>query len=203
MSPRNQVLPPAFYSRDPVTVARALLGQLLVCNAHGAMMVGCIVETEAYLASGDSANHSYGGPTARNAAMFGPPGHAYVYAMHRYCCLNVVTEAEGVPSAVLLRAVEPRQGLEVMQARRRTDRHTNLTSGPGKLCQAFGLDRTWDTWDLTQGQGLWLAAPASDPGLEIAVTTRVGVTSAQDLLLRFYAPASSCVSRKPRTHTGP
>lgn len=201
----TDVLPASFYAHDPVTVARDLLGKLLVRELDGQVLAGRIVETEAYLATHDPANHAYGGWKPRHATMFGPPGCAYVYAIHRYHCLNIVTEGESVPSAVLLRAVEPLVGLEVMQARRRTRHQTNLTSGPGKLCQAFAIDRTFDAWDVTQGQGLWLAMPASQAPLDVAVTARVGVTSARDLPLRFYVASSRYVSRgrRPVTHHAP
>jgi DNA-3-methyladenine glycosylase len=197
----TDVLSALFYARDPVTVARDLLGKLLVRELDGQALVGRIVETEAYLATHDPANHAYRGWKPRHASMFGPPGHAYVYAMHRYHCLNIVTEAESVPSAVLLRAVEPLVGLEAMHARRPTRRQTNLTSGPGKLCQALAIDRTFDAWDVTQGQGLWLAMPATPALLDVAVTARIGVTAARHLPLRFYVVSSQYVSRGPRPVT--
>ncbi len=191
---RTRVLSRPFFDRDPVTVARELLGKLLLHDDAGQLLVGRIVETEAYLAADDPASHSYRGQTPRNTAMYGPPGHAYVYAMHRYHCLNVVTEGEGIPSAVLVRAVEPLQGVEVMSSRRETERFVNLTSGPGKLCQAFAIDRSLDQWALTQGRRLWLAEPVSETDIDIAVTPRIGVTSAQDSLLRFCDAASACLS---------
>ncbi len=194
----SHVLTQPFFDRDPVTVARALLGKLLLRDDGGQLLVGRIVETEAYLAAEDSASHSYRGQTPRNAAMFGPPGHAYVYAMHRYHCLNVVTEGEGIPSAVLVRAVEPLQGMEVMAPRRGTAHDTKLTSGPGKLCQAFAIDRSLDGWALTQGRRLWLAAPPSETALQVVATPRIGVTSAKELPLRFCDASSSCLSRRLR-----
>jgi DNA-3-methyladenine glycosylase len=118
--------------------------------------------------------------------------------MHRYHCLNVVTQAEGVPSAILLRAVEPLQGIEVMVARRYTERYANLTSGPGKLCQAFGIDRSLDRWDLTQKRRLWLAECVSETTIDIVTTPRIGVTSAQELPLRFCDATSICLSRRHR-----
>ena len=193
-----QVLPRSFFDRDPVAVARDLLGKLVIHDEPGQVLVGRIVETEAYLANHDSAAHSYRGQTPRNAVMFGPPGYAYVYAMHRYHCLNVVTEGEGQPSAILIRAVEPLEGHEVMAPRRGTDRLANLTSGPGKLCQSFGIDRAFNAWDVTQGDRLWLAEPRTDIEIEIGVTPRIGVTSAQEALLRFCDIASSCLSRPYR-----
>jgi DNA-3-methyladenine glycosylase len=188
----------SFFDRDPVTVARELLGTLLCHDDGDQILVGRIVETEAYLAADDPASHGYRGQTPRNAAMFGLPGHAYVYAMHRYHCLNVVTQAEGVPSAILLRAVEPLQGIEVMVARRYTERYANLTSGPGKLCQAFGIDRSLDRWDLTQKRRLWLAECVSETTIDIVTTPRIGVTSAQELPLRFCDATSICLSRRHR-----
>lgn len=196
MIDRPRVLSRQFFDRDPVTVARELLGKFLCHEDRGQLLVGRIVETEAYLAAEDPASHSYRGQTPRNTAMFGPPGHAYVYAMHRYHCLNVVTEGEGIPSAVLLRAVEPLQGLEVMSPRRGTARYADLTNGPGKLCQAFGIDRSLNQWELTQGQRLWLAEPRSESEIAIVATPRIGVTSAQELPLRFCDGASTCLSRR-------
>lgn len=193
----TDVLQTSFYDRDPVIVARDLLGKLLVTNSDGMVTAGMIVETEAYRAFGDPANHAYRGRTARNASMFGPPGRAYVYAIHRHHCMNVVTEGEGVPSAVLIRAVEPIKGIEAMRARRRTDCLNNLTSGPGKLCEAFGIDHSLDGWDVTKGKRLWFQALAVPPAIEIVVTARVGVTSARDLPLRFYVAQSPFVSRSP------
>jgi DNA-3-methyladenine glycosylase len=195
---RTRVLPWSFFDRDPILVARALLGPLLCHDDRGLILVGRIVETEAYLATDDPASHGYRRQTLRNAAMFGPPGHAYVYAIHRYHCLNVVTQGEGVPSAILLRAVEPLQGMEVMFPRRSTERYDQLTSGPGKLCQAFGIDHSLDQWDLTQRRRLWLAEPVYETEIDIVTTPRIGVTAAQDLPLRFCDAASACLSRRHR-----
>ena len=199
----TRVLPRQFFDRDPMSVARELLGKLLCHDDRSQLVVGRIVETEAYLASEDPASHAYRGQTLRNTAMFGPPGHAYVYAMHRYHCLNVVTEGEGIPSAVLLRAVEPLQGVEVMCSRRGTACYVNLTSGPGKLCQAFAIDRALDQWALTQGRRLWLAAPMSETVIDVVATPRIGITSAQELPLRFCDAASACLSRRLYAKTLP
>ena len=196
----STALPRSFFDRSPITVAQALIGHFLVCEDHDRLLTGHIVETEAYLADDDPASHAYRGQTKRNAAMFGPPGYAYIYAIHRYHCLNAVTEAKGRPSAVLIRALEPHTSHEIMAARRNTDRYTNLTSGPGKLCQAFAINSELNKWDLTLGQRLWLSCTQIEPLPDIVVTPRVGVTSARQAPLRFYASASSCVSRGPRTH---
>lgn len=177
-----------FYNRDPVTVAKELLGKVLVRETPEGVTAGIIVETEAYLAQDDPANHAFRGMTNRNKSMFGPPGHAYVYRIHQVCCLNAVTEPEGVPSAVLIRALMPIEGVELM--RKRLGRFDSLpTTGPGKLCKAMAIDLKLDGWDLTLGEQLWVAEgnePAKFAESDIAVTARIGVTAAKDLPLRFF-----------------
>lgn len=192
------VLPRPFFDRAPAVVAPALLGKMLVCNRDSILTMGRIVETEAYLAANDPASHAYRGRTKRNAAMFGPPGHAYVYTIHTHHCLNVVTEPEQVPSAVLIRAVEPIEGLDVMRARRGTDRLRSLTSGPGKLCAAFAIARDLNAWDMTRGERLWFAEAEVCVSVDLGISARVGVTSARDLPLRFFVPSSPFISRGRR-----
>jgi DNA-3-methyladenine glycosylase len=189
-------LPRDFYDRDVRAVARELLGKLLVRRVGGGLTVGRIVEAEAYLAAGDTASHCYRGRTPRNASMFGPPGHAYVYAIHSRWCLNAVTEPEGTPSAVLLRAVEPLLGIGAMRRRRGVEPLRDLARGPARLCEALAIDRTLDGCDLTRGRGLWIAEGASPalPPIEVIVTPRIGVTSAHDLPLRFAAAGHPFVS---------
>src|SRR4030095_2130574 len=122
--------------------------------------------------------------TPRCAPMFGPPGHAYVYRSYgRHDCLNIVTEAEDTPSAVLLRAVQPEAGLDVMHRRRGIGRRAPLANGPGNLCQAFAIDSTLNGWDLTRGQYLWVAALTSSASPRITRSHRIGVPD--DLALRF------------------
>ncbi len=185
----GKVLQREFYNRDPITVAKELLGKVLVRETPEGVTAGVIVETEAYLAQGDPANHAFRGMTSRNKSMFGPPGHAYVYRIHQVCCLNVVTEPEGVPSAVLIRALMPIEGIEMM--RERLGRFDSLpTTGPGKLCKAMAIDLSLDGWDLTLGEQLWVVVEGNEPvefaESDIAVTTRIGVTAAKDLPLRFF-----------------
>jgi DNA-3-methyladenine glycosylase len=184
----GKVLQREFYNRDPITVAKELLGKVLVRETPEGVTAGVIVETEAYLAQGDPANHAFRGMTSRNKSMFGPPGHAYVYRIHQVCCLNVVTEPEGVPSAVLIRALMPIEGIEMM--RERLGRFDSLpTTGPGKLCKAMAIDLSLDGWDLTLGEQLWVVEgnePVEFAESDIAVTTRIGVTAAKDLPLRFF-----------------
>lgn len=192
-----EALPTAFYARPTLEVAAALIGKRLVRRERsGALTIGRIVETEAYLAD-DPACHAFRGRTARNAVMFGPPGVAYVYFIYgMYHCLNAVTEAEGVAGAVLLRAVEPEAGAALMRRRRRrggarTLRDRDLCSGPGKLCQAFKLDRRDDGVSLT-GRRLWIAD--GEP-LPTERSPRIGLKVATDVEWRFFAPGSPHVSR--------
>lgn len=178
-------LPRSFYDRDTVTVARELLGKCLVHGAGASRKVGRIVEVEAYVGAHDKASHSYRGYTARNAPMFGPPGHAYVYLIYgMYWCMNVVTEREGHASAVLIRAVEPVAGI------------VGRTQGPGLLCKAMGIDRRLNGCDLT-GDGLHIADDGFS-GFRIVKRPRIGVDYAGSWArrhLRFYVAGNPFVSR--------
>lgn len=166
-----------FFARDTLTVARDLLGRLLVRELDGERLSGRIVEVEAYIGEEDQASHARFGRTARNAAMYGPPGHAYVYLIYgMHCCLNIVTEDEGFPAAVLIRALQPLEGIARMRAHRRTQADQRLTDGPGKLCQALAIDRRFDGADLcAPGSVLFLEAgfPLADEA--VARGPRVGV----------------------------
>lgn len=189
-------LPRTFYDRHPALVAPDLLGQLLVRENSGQLCGGRIVEVEAYLSQRDSACHANRGPTRKNAAMFGPPGHAYVYSIHARWCLNVVTEPPGTASAILIRAIEPLWGLETMQSRRGLKSVLDLCRGPARLCQSLDVAKTFDGWDLTLGRQLWIAAdltPSTSP-ISIRKSRRVGVTSAKTRLLRFFIMDSPFVS---------
>lgn len=190
-----------FYARRTPTVARALIGTFLVHDTPEGRCVGRIVETEAYLADGDPASHSHRGPTPRNAPMFGPPGHAYVYftyGMHH--CFNLVTAAEGVGEAVLVRALEPVEGSELMAARRGRESERELCSGPAKLVQAMGIDRSDDGRDVTSGRlVVWpRGALGTGPRRPRVVTaTRVGIRQGTELELRFLLAGSKFVSARP------
>lgn len=182
-----------FYRRDPVTVARSLLGQRLVHEAGSGRLAGVIVETEAYLGRVDKAAHSYRGRTPRNASMFAEGGHAYVYFIYgMHWCMNVVAGRRDDPVAVLIRALQPVEGLEGMRGRRpaaRRDR--DLCSGPGKLCQALGIDRSLDGEDLVTSDRLFVEGlrRRAHARRRIAVTRRVGVGYAEewaDEPLRFH-----------------
>lgn len=199
--PTFDPLPRSFYARPAPEVARDCLGKLLVYESPAGLLCGRIVETEAYLGIADLAAHSRGGRrTRRNEVMYGPPGHAYVfliYGMHHH--LNLVTDDVGVPTAVLLRAVEPRLGDELMQQRRRVMDRRQLTSGPGKLCQAFAIDLGHNAVDLCR-LGLYLAD--GEPPRRIQRTARIGVEYARHWskrLLRYIDPDSPCLSRPVRS----
>ena len=184
-------LPRAFYNRATVEVARDLLGKVLV---HGDT-AGIIVETEAYLGGDDLASHSAAGITDRTRVIFGPPGHAYVYLSYgMHDCLNIVAEPRGTPGCVLIRALEPIAGLDIMRSRRpraRTDR--DLASGPGKLTQALAISRKHTGVDVTKGELVVQSGPAGD--LVIAVTPRIGITKCAYWPLRFYLDGNRFVSR--------
>ena len=181
------VLTREFYERTPEQVARALIGKHLVRRTVEGVCRGAIVETEAYLATGDSASHSYRGLTRKNATMFGRAGLLYVYPIHARYCLNAVTESRGIASAVLIRAVIPLQGIELIQQRRAVP-VIDLARGPARLCEAFAVDRRLDGWDLTRGTRIWIEQPEDSSVTDdvIATSSRIGVTSAHDLELRFF-----------------
>jgi DNA-3-methyladenine glycosylase len=187
-------LPREFYDRDPIAVARDLLGKRLVRTTAAGTCSGRIVETEAYLANRDSACHASRGKNKKNATMFGPPGHAYVYVIHARHCLNFVTEREGRPSAVLIRAIEPLEGIASMHERRGTERLLDLARGPARLCEALDIDRRQDGHDLTLGCELWVDEELEIAPLRIVKSPRVGVTSAHGRLLRFCLAGSPFVS---------
>jgi DNA-3-methyladenine glycosylase len=193
---KAQPLDRSFYDRDPVVVARELLGKRLVTRTRDGLTAGRIVEVEAYLSANDPACHAARGMTKRNASMFAPPGLAYVYSIHSRWCFNVVTLPNGIPSAVLIRAVEPLEGLPLMHSRRDgVGRVLDLARGPARLCQALGIDRQLDGHDLTRGRRLWIENGASE-AIDVLITPRIGISSAQDLPLRFLVAGSPYVSKR-------
>lgn len=181
-------------SQSAEKTAPRLLGALLVMDTLYGRMAGRIVETEAYDQT-DAASHSYKGRTPRTDVMFGPPGHLYVYftyGMH-YCC-NVVVGPEGHGSAVLIRAVEPLEGTEIMTVNRKGRDGVDLTNGPAKLCQAYGIDKSWNGHDLTQ-EPLRLELHEPLKPEDIVQTTRIGITQARDQPWRFYIKDNPYVSK--------
>ncbi len=189
-----------FFARDTLTVARDLLGQRLVRVEDGRRLVGRIVEAEAYVGEDDEACHASCGPTDRNAPMYGPPGHAYVYFIYgMHHCFNVVTERKGYPAAVLIRALEPLKGLDVMRERRDNRPDRELTNGPAKLCQALGIDRRLTGADLCSPDArLFLEAGDAVPDEAIAAGPRIGVRGDEAALTapwRFYIQDNKHISR--------
>ena len=188
----------AFFDRPAESVAPDLLGARLVSTIDGRRVTGVIVEVEAYTGPDDPASHAAAriGRTRRNASMFGPPGTAYVYLSYGvHWCLNVVTGAIGDPCAVLLRAVHPIEGFDVMAARRGRER--DLTSGPGRVGQAFGITDAVDGHDFSSPPLRVLPGWPTPPG-SIDVSPRVGVSRARDWPLRFCVPGSGSVSNARR-----
>ena len=168
-----------FYAHDTLRVARTLLGKKLVRWTKGVELSGMIVEAEAYCGKEDSACHAHRGKTPRNAVMFSHPGHAYVYfAYGMHYLLNLVTEEEGNPCAVLIRGVSPLAGIEEMEARRKK-KGAELTNGPAKLCQALGIDKSLNGWDLTCGKELWVENYKTIPESLITATPRIGIDYAK------------------------
>lgn len=179
-------LPASFYLQPTLEVAQQLIGKELVHFADGTLLSGLIVETEAYLVD-DPANHAWRGLTARNRAMFGPPGRAYVYKVHMQYCLNAVTQPEGVAEAVLIRALMPLGELDLMRLRRGVEGVRALCSGPGKLTQALGIGLQLNGCDLARGP-LFIIEPTPSVGkLELIQTTRVGIRVAEGKPWRFYS----------------
>jgi DNA-3-methyladenine glycosylase len=189
-------LPRSFFARPSPEVGPDLLGRILVRKVgDGTLLTARIVEAEAYQED-DPASHSFRGRTNRTEVMFGPPGHAYVYftyGMHH--CMNVVTGSTGEGSAVLLRAAEPLEGLEEMARRRGTNEPRALCSGPGRLCQALGIDRAENGLDLVRGRLLWLLEGAPVAPSTISVGPRVGITSGTERPWRFSVQGDRFVSR--------
>src|SRR5215469_1462693 len=196
-----QPLDRAFFIRDPRRVARQLQGKVLVRQNSGSVLTARIVEVEAYLGIEDPAAHAAAGRTLRNAVIFGPPGHAYVYFIYgNHYCLNVSCEPEGEAGCVLFRALEPLSGIEAMARARKIEIKgprdlPRLTSGPGRLCEAFGITRARDNGvDLTSSaSGLWIGDDQRRPR-GISLTPRIGITKAAEMPLRYFLSNSPFVS---------
>jgi DNA-3-methyladenine glycosylase len=188
-----------FYRQPTLQMARDLLGKQLVRVLNGQRLSGLIVETEAYIGEADKACHASRGRTPRTEVMYGPPGHAYVYFIYgMHHCFNVVTEEEGFPAAVLIRALEPVEGLEWMRRHRPGRSDDQLTNGPGKLCAALAIDRTLNGVDLCTSQVFFVEEGRTVAGEEIATSPRIGIRSdevARSRPWRFYIKGNRCVSR--------
>lgn len=197
--PLRKMLKQEFFARDTKRVARELLGALLISTVGGDRVSGRIVETEAYIGPHDPASHGAErtGRTERNAAMFGAPGIAYVYRIYGvHWCLNAVTEDFDYPAAVLIRALEPLEGIEVMRRRRGRRLHDrDLASGPGKLAQALAVNGSLDGHPLDEPP-LWIEAGPKIRKRDIACGPRIGITQASDWPLRFCVRGSEWLSRR-------
>jgi DNA-3-methyladenine glycosylase len=191
----------AFYDRDPRVVCRELLGKVLVRREHGRVLSARIVEVEAYLGENDPAAHSFAGRTMRNAVLFGPPGYAYVYFIYgNHFCLNVSCLPDGEPGGILFRALEPLVGVKAMARSRHVTIDSardlrKLTSGPGRLAEAFGITRERDNGkDLTSARSDLFIADDGYRVPKVLTTARIGITKAAALPLRYLIAGNEFVS---------
>jgi DNA-3-methyladenine glycosylase len=198
---RSTKLPRSFYLRPTLTVAKDLLGKYLVRKISGKTLIGKIVEVEAYLGENDPASHAYNGQTRRNEVMFRKGGHLYVYFTYgMHFCANVVTRKEGIAHAVLLRAVEPVQGIDTMKHNRNgvmeywNTHPRQLTNGPAKFCQAFSIGRKENGTDLL-GNVIFITEGEYIPRSQIIATPRIGITRAVERRWRFVVKHTTWASR--------
>ncbi len=194
---RGRILPPSFYERETEIVAREMLGTVLECETEKGTASGIIVETEAYLGEHDLACHAAVGRTARTEILYGPPGIAYVYFIYgMYWCFNAVTRSEGLPSAVLVRALEPLDGIALMHQRRPHVAHAvELTNGPGKLCAALGITGAMNGKSLRR-KPIVIRQRERVADEDVAVTTRIGISRCADWPLRWIVRGNPFVSGK-------
>ncbi len=191
----TKLLPRSFYARDTKEVAKDLLGKMLVRKLTKATIKGKIVETEAYYGEEDPASHAFRGRTERAKIMWGIPGTAYVYLIYgMYYLFNIVTEKKEKAGAVLIRALDPQEGIGLMKTMRKTDEIKNLTNGPGKLTQAFAITNKEHKEDLLSGS-LVIEEGIKDE-FEIISTTRIGVNAGGQAKLRFYIKGNEFVSKR-------
>ncbi|HXZ90862.1 MAG TPA: DNA-3-methyladenine glycosylase [Candidatus Dormibacteraeota bacterium] len=200
MMSQLRILDAEFYARDTVKVAPGLVGKWLVRIVGGERLIGRIVEVEAYRGKDDPASHAYRGRTPRNAPMYGEPGHAYIYFTYgNHYCLNITTQPTGIPGAVLLRAIQPLEGLGTMRRLRPNVPDTELTNGPGKLTKALNIDKSLNEQSMTVKGPLFVAEPQSQlvqADYEIWRSTRIGVTEALDKRWRFFLKLNPYVSKR-------
>jgi DNA-3-methyladenine glycosylase len=191
------MLPRGFYARDTLTVAKELLAKHLVRRVGKSKLVGRIVEVEAYGGADDPASHAYREMTPRNQVMFAKGGFAYVYFTYgKHYCLNVTTEKEGVAGAVLIRALQPVSGIEMMRKRRRRKRLRDLTNGPGKLTQAMSITKEQNGLDLARSRELFVLKPRVKDDFEVVSARRVGIKVGVEKPWRFYIKNNKFVSRR-------
>ncbi|HFE37824.1 MAG TPA: DNA-3-methyladenine glycosylase [Gammaproteobacteria bacterium] len=170
-----------FYLQPTLKVAEALVGAVLVREIGNMRFKGIVVETEAYIGTGDSACHASRGRTARTRVMFGEAGRAYVYFVYgMHYMFNVVTEAAGHPSAVLIRAVQPLNHFDILKQKRKTENEKNLANGPAKLCQAYEISKELNAWNLCLGKKLWLQEAGNRTRLQVNASPRIGIDYAEE-----------------------
>lgn len=192
----GSILPASFYNRDTEDVARDLLGAVLHVKTDAGTASGIIVETEAYVGEHDEACHAFAGLTKRTAPLYGKPGTSYVYFIYgMYWCFNAVTREAGLPGAVLVRAVEPFEGVDLMRRRRpRAKLDADLTNGPGKLCLALAIGKDMNQLPLQRGPML-IRSGVDVPNSEVQITARIGITKAVDWPLRWIVKDNPYVSK--------
>jgi DNA-3-methyladenine glycosylase len=192
----GSILPRSFYDRETEIVAREMLGAVLECTTPHGKASGIIVETEAYVGEHDEACHAAAGRTRRTEPLYGRPGISYVYFIYGvHWCFNAVTRGEGLPSAVLVRAIQPLTGERLMRERRGSKvSGVNLTNGPGKLCAALGIDGSLNGVSLQRGS-LVIRAGGPVPDSDVLVTPRIGITKAADWPLRYLVKGNQFVSK--------
>ncbi len=191
----KKVLSRKFYNRPAKVVAQELLGKILFHRTKWGIISGYIVEAESYGGRDDPASHAYKKITSRNSVMFGPPGYAYVYLCYGFHNMfNVVTQEEGIPSAVLLRAVEPIEGLDIMKKSRKTENIYQISNGPGKLTQSFMIDQSFNKEPVFKKN--LLIFDSDNRGLKIIRKKRIGIKLGAEKLLRFYIKGNQFVSQK-------
>lgn len=190
-----------FFEQPTLPLAKELIGCRFVRVLGSETLAAIIVETEAYLAKDDTACHAAIGETKRNRVMFGPPGRLYVYSIHNRYCMNIVSENTGEGAAVLIRALEPIQGIESMQRLRPADKITELTNGPGKLCQALGIDIQHNGVDLVTSKTIWLEPKSDSDRFEIRTSPRIGISQAKEFPYRFFVDRNAFVSGRASDHS--
>ena len=186
-----------FFNRNSVIVAKDLLGKILVRNINGKKITGMIVETEAYRGNQDAGSHAYKKITSRNKIMYGPPGYAYVYFCYgNHYLFNIVTEREGMPGAVLIRAIEPVNNIKEMIKRRKVADINKLTDGPGKLTQAFAITKNENGMDIVKSSKLFVIDSNNKRKIKIISASRVGIKQGLEKKWRFYIKDNKFVSVK-------
>lgn len=180
------VIPPSFFNRSPLLVAPDLLGKILLRTHQDMQITGRITEVEAYVAADDEAAHGHKGLTKRNASLFLSAGHAYVHRIHMQHCLDVVTEEKGTPSSVLIRVLHPIKGIEQMKLSRNKEKLEDLTSGPGKLCQALSIGMELDGVNMTDKNSPLQVLDDCYSVSSFQTSKRIGISKSQDFEYRFF-----------------